>query len=302
MKETKRILILINERISQTDKNWTFFRKEVEKSIGPDYEITMGELRSLTFELSRDDSKVYDRERGFSLGDFDLVVFRFVRSDRALASSCASFLRSKKIPYIDRQIRPYPGSKFAAQAMHLGEGIMCIPSVHSNSNELQYMIQNDLIPFGYPLIIKDNNGKKGRLNFIARDKDAALQIFEQNPEVDFIIQEFIENDGDYRFLLMGSHVAVIIHRQAQTDSHLNNTSQGAVAKVVDISNFSAKIISDVIQSAENEKLDVAGVDLMIDRNTGQHYIIEVNSSPQLATGAVPEQKMKAYTDYLASLL
>ena len=98
------------------------------------------------------------------------------------------------------------------------------------------------------------------------------------------------------------HVSVIIHRQAQTDSHLNNTSQGAVAKVVDISNFSAKIINDVIQSAENEKLDVAGVDLMIDRNTGQHYIIEVNSSPQLATGAVPEQKMKAYTDYLASLL
>ena len=302
MEETKRILILINERVSPTDKNWTFFRKEVEKSIGSKFEITMGELRTLTFELSRTDSKLYDRERGFSLDNFDLVVFRFIRSDRALASSCASYLQLKNIPYIDRQIQPYPGSKFAAQAMHFGNGIMCIPSVYSNSTELQYMIQNDLMPFGYPLIVKDNNGKKGRLNFIARDKNTALEIFQQNPEVDFIVQEFIENDGDYRFLLMGGKISLIIHRQAQTDSHLNNTSQGAVAKVVDISNFSAKIISDVIQSAENEKLDVAGVDLMIDRNTGQHYIIEVNSSPQLATGAVPEQKMKAYTDYLMSLL
>ncbi len=302
MKAKKRILILISKRSGLTDMNWTFFRKSVQSSIGDNYEIIMGELISLTFEISKEGSKVYDRARGFSLDDFDLVVFRMVQKERSLAAACASYLISKNIKYIDKIIQPYSGSKYNAQALRQSANIIPISTISSNNLELSHMIQNDLLPFSYPLIIKDNNGKKGRLNFIAYDKKSALDIFDNNSETNFIIQEFIENDGDYRFLVMGSKIQLIIHRKARGDSHLNNTSQGAIAKVVDISIFSDKIISDVILSAELERLDVAGVDLMIDKNTSQHYIVEVNSSPQLASGAVPEQKLKAYTDYLSSLL
>ena len=46
---------------------------------------------------------------------------------------------------------------------------------------------------------------------------------------------------------------------------------------------------------------IQAVDLMFDSETGQHYILEVNSSPQLATGAVTNLKLKAYTDYLVEL-
>ena len=298
----KQILILINKKTSEKDKNWNFFRNAVSESIGPDTNITMGELESLTFVLSKKDSKVYDRVRGFSLDDFDLVVFRFVRRDFALAASCASFLRSKNIPYVDSHVKPGFWSKYSAQALRLGVGFANIPSVTSSTQELKYMVENDIMPIAYPLIIKDNNGKKGRLNFIAYDKETALSIFDENPEVNFIVQEFIKNDGDYRFLVMGDKISTIIHRKAQSNSHLNNTSQGASSEIAKLSDFSEEMLSDVIRAAQLEGLEIAGVDLMIDKNTGQHYILEVNSSPQLATGAVPEVKLKAYTDYLKSLL
>jgi len=60
-------------------------------------------------------------------------------------------------------------------------------------------------------------------------------------------------------------------------------------------------MADVVLSAKLENLQIAGVDLMFDSETGQHYILEVNSSPQLATGAVTDLKLKAYTDYLVEL-
>ena len=302
MKRKKRILILISEKTSPTDKNWTFFRNAVSKSLGPDYEVTMGELKSLTFEMSESDSKVYDRIRGFSLGDFDLVIFRFVRKMGALASSCASYLLSKNIPYIDSQVKPGNKSKYAAQALRHAVGFLNIPSINAQNSELEFMIANNTIPIPYPLIIKDNMGKKGRLNFIAHNKTEALDIINNNPEVDFIVQKYIENDGDFRFLVFGDKISLIIHRKAKNGSHLNNTSQGAVGSIADIKNFSEKIISDVKLAAKLEHLEVAGVDLMIEKNTGRHYIIEVNSSPQLASGAVPEAKIKSYTDYISSLL
>lgn len=302
MEHNKRILILISEEVAPSNKNWTFFKNSVSNAIGPDVDITMGALSSLTFELSKDGSKVYDRKRGFSLDDFDLVVFRYIRRSWAYAASCASFLQSKNISYIDSQIKPYPWSKYSAQAMRHGAGFASIASVTASNEELQYMVENDLIPFPYPLIIKDNNGKKGRLNFIVHDKQSAAQILRENPDVDFIIQEFIENDGDYRFLVIGGQIKLIIHRKATSGSHLNNTSQGATADVVEPGQFSERMLADTVLAAKLEGLEVAGVDLIIDKNTGQHYIIEVNSSPQLATGAVPDQKMKAYTDYLRSLL
>lgn len=302
MANEKRILILINKKTGPNDKNWSFFQDTVSKSIGVETDITMGEIVGLTFELDANGSRIYDRERGFSLDDFDLVVFRFIRKEWARAAACASFLKSKNIPYIDSQIQPAPWSKYSAQALRQDYDIAGIPSVYSNAQELKYMIQNELIPFNYPLIIKDNNGKKGRLNFFAHNKVEALKIFEENPDVDFIIQKFIENDGDYRFLVFGGQIAMIIYRKAKPGSHLNNTSQGSSATLANVSDFKENVLNDVKLAARLQGLDIAGVDLMIDKTTSQHYIIEVNSSPQLASGAFPDIKIKLYTDYLKSLL
>lgn len=302
MEPKKQILILINEKLSENDKNWEFFRGTIARSIGDDVDITMGTLLGLTFELHADESRIYDREASWNIDKFDLVVFRYFRREFARASSVATHLIAKGTPYIDSRVKPYRWSKYSAQAMRQSAGMANIPSLFSTHAIMRSMIEHEQVFIPYPLIIKDNNGRKGRLKFIAHDKQQALDIFDQNQEVDFIIQTFIENDGDYRVLVIGGELKLAIQRRASEGSHLNNTSQGGVAEIVPLDSFNEASLEDVRRAAEIDNLQIAGVDLMFDRHTGQHYILEVNSSPQLATGAFPEMKVEACTTYLRSLL
>jgi len=303
MESKKRILILINQRTSEADRNWYFFHDKVTESIGADtnVEVTMGDMSQLSLELSAHDSKVYDQEAGWSLGDFDLVVFRFIRREHAVAGACALFLQRHNIPYIDTQIKALPYSKFIAQAIRQNDGMTGIPSFYAKPAIVRRTIVEDTLPFAYPVIIKDNNGRKGRLNFIAYNKDEALKILDENEEVEFILQAFIPNEGDYRILVIGGEPKLAIYRQAAGESHLNNTSQGGSSQVVPVESIAENVMADVVRAAKLENLQIAGVDLMFDSVTGQHYILEVNSSPQLATGAVTDLKLKAYTDYLVEL-
>lgn len=300
---TKNILVLINQKTSPTDKNWTFFKRTLTEAIDDSkFEVTMGALCDFVYELSDGEHRIYDRQRGFSLDDFDLVVFRIIRKELARASSCASLLQEKGIPYIDSMIQPSPRSKYSAAAIRRSAGFNTIKSVYSNNSQLISLIEAGELKIPFPLVLKDVNGRRGMLNFVAKNKVEAIKVLSENPEVQFIIQEFVPNDGDYRFLVFGGKVVLVIHRQAQSGSHLNNTSQGGVSKLVDIGSFSQIILDDVVLAAKLEKLEVAGVDIMIDTNTNKHYVVEVNSSPQLATGGSPELKMKAYSDYLKSLV
>jgi glutathione synthase/RimK-type ligase-like ATP-grasp enzyme len=300
----KRVLILLAKQNGPNDKSWNFFRDSVARSFGDDVEVTMGGLLDLTFVINERESFVYDRVRHLSLDDFDLVVFRSVHAGkyRDRTGACASYLRQKGIPYIDSKIAPNPASKYSAQTLRQAAGLKAIPSVFSSNAELTYMFENDLIPFGYPIVIKDVNGRKGRLNFIVHNKETAVKILSENMDIEFIVQRFIENEGDYRLLVMGDAVKLVIYRQAADGSHLNNTSQGASSSVLDPATLPAAIIEDALTAARLENLEVAGVDMMIERSTGEHYVIEVNSSPQLATGAVPELKLEAYAAYLRSLI
>ncbi len=301
----KRVLILIDQKSSDEssddDRNWSFFRESVSNSLGNNIEIVMGELKSLTFELSRDSFKVYDRKRQFSLDDFNLVIFRTIHHEWSLASSCATFLKSRGIAYIDSFVVPGFYSKFSAGAYRQMAGFSTIPTVMASNEELQYMVKCDLLPIRYPLIIKDNNGKKGRLNFLAKNKDEATKILKENQAVDFIIQEFIPNDGDYRCLVMGGKVKLVIYRQAKNGSHLNNTSQGAVARIVNQEELTPGVIKDVVKAVKLAKIEVAGADVVIDKRDNQHYLLELNYSPQIASGAFPDKKLKAYTEYIETL-
>lgn len=302
MLANKRVLILIDKYTGPGNKNWTFFQEQVSRHLGDDFEVHMGALQDLTFEIDASGDKVYDRNRHFSLGDFDLVVFRFIRREYARAAACASYLQQRAIPYIDSQIQPGSWSKYSAEVHRRSAGLNIIPSIFSTNVILSAMIEAEELPFGYPMIIKDVNGRKGRLNFIANSKEEAVGIFAEHAEAEFIVQQFIENEGDYRLLVMGGEVKLAIYRKAVDGSHLNNTSQGASSSVVDPATLPSEIIADALTAARLEKLEVAGVDMMIDTQTGLHYVIEVNSSPQLATGAVPDMKMDAYAAYLRSLM
>ena len=301
--QNKRILILINKKsdVIPIDRNWEPFRQGVADRM--EAEVVMGTLNDLVFEVSKDGMRVYDPGRGFSIDDFDLVVFRIIRSQWARVAACCSLLQAKGVPYIDTMYEPRASSKYAGEFIRYTAGLPVIHTVFTNNQQLGQLFKDPTqAPIQFPFILKDVNGRKGRLNFLVREHAQLEQILADNPEVEFIVQEFIPNEGDYRFLVMGGKVELVIHRQAQSGSHLNNTSQGAVPRLVELSEFDEQVVQDALKSAAIESIQVAGIDVIFNKETGQHHILEVNSSPQLLTGAFPDLKMKAYADYLTSLL
>ena len=88
-------------------------------------------------------------------------------------------------------------------------------------------------------------------------------------------------------------------RDAAGDSHVNNTSQGAAADFVDINVLTPAMQRDAFNAAKQTlRSGFSGVDVIINNQTGEHYILEVNDQPAIQVGASPEVKIPVLMKYL----
>jgi hypothetical protein len=106
----------------------------------------------------------------------------------------------------------------------------------------------------------------------------------------FLFLKYFANDGDFRFFVAGGVLRGVIHRQSDGSSHLNNTSTGGAAKIVDIDSFSDVVRSESVYAAQLFGRDCAGVDIMFDKRTNKHYFLEVNRAPQIDGSSFEEEK------------
>ncbi|QQS18807.1 hypothetical protein IPL68_01950 [Candidatus Saccharibacteria bacterium] len=113
----------------------------------------------------------------------------------------------------------------------------------------------------------------GNLNYLVNDLHELQEIFEQPSDkpLNFIVQDYIPNDGDFRILAMGDMVRLVIHRQAQNGSHLNNTSQGGSAAVVPVESLPESVRDASLRMARLLKREVTGVDMIRHNETGEYY-------------------------------
>lgn len=164
-------------------------------------------------------------------------------------------------------------------------------------NVLSGLIEKSAI--SYPLIVKSITGSRGRHNYLVTDAESLGAALSQAPTKAMIVQTFVHNDGDFRVLVMGGEVALVIHRRANTDSHLNNTSQGGAASLVDLRSpaLSVAMLDDAVKISKLLRREVTGVDMIVDKKTGQHYFLEVNNMPQLSTGSFTEAKAEVLNSY-----
>jgi glutathione synthase/RimK-type ligase-like ATP-grasp enzyme len=299
----KRILVFIRERPQNPEKNrnWEPFRRRLQELFGQEATVDMQGLRDLVYEVAPDELRVYDPESGRSITEYDLAVVRLVREEKARVASCALVLQQAGVP-CNAAIN-YSGtySKVSADFKLHGEGLPVIPSIFAAPGRLGEIAARQA-PFDFPMIMKDVAGRRGEGNFLVNNMAEIAQHVQENPELEFMLQKFVKNDGDYRCLVFGGQLQLVIHRRATNGSHLNNTSRGGTAELIQPKDFPPEATRDAELAARSCKLEVAGVDVIFNQETGQHYILEVNGSPQLLTGAFPDEKMCAYADYLRQLL
>jgi len=181
----------------------------------------------------------------------------------------------------------YPGTKVAQQFIFNEMQAPFLRTLYCTDKQL--LINYAEKSFGYPYVLKTNDGSHGDSNHLVGDIDEARSILIAEPKVDFLAQEFCPNDHDYRVLIVGNR-ELVFERRGADDSHLNNTSKGADAiKAVD-----GDIPKEIMQLSHDVtkrlRLTISGVDVMPNRETGEFVFLEVNSQPQLVTGAFTDEK------------
>jgi glutathione synthase/RimK-type ligase-like ATP-grasp enzyme len=265
-------------------------------------EIRMAALQELVFLADAAQSRIFHPAHGFDLAGFDLVVFKQWAEEPGRAIAAAAYARMHGIPYIDGAIPPVGTSKLDFAFTLAGHGLPVPPTLFGRPQDVLELLGGNSPPLRPPFVVKSVHGRKGRDNHLCPTVESVRTVFTQNRNLQFVVQPFIPNDGDWRVLVFGAQAKLALRRTAARGSHLNNTSAGGTAERVEVDSIPAAAVRDVIAAAAAVRLAVAGVDLITDRETGRHYVLEANSNPQLASGGFEDEKARFYREHLIDLL
>jgi glutathione synthase/RimK-type ligase-like ATP-grasp enzyme len=253
----------------------------------------------LVFTVGEETSTFIDGISGRSVEEFDTVYIRGpkMRIHSAYAQYVSSVCRALNIPCVNSYEAYYSGTKFAQINLFAKLGLPFPKTVYSL--EKQLLLKNAAETFGYPYILKTNVGSHGNSNYLIKTEQDALDALANEPDVDFLAQEFCPNDRDYRLLLVGDD-QLLFERRGSSDSHINNTSQGGAATKMVAETLPAETVQQARKLAEHLGLHISGADIMPHLETGKFYFLEINSQPQLRTGALLEEKQQLVRDFLLS--
>lgn len=298
----KFILIGNKETSPDTEAYYTFYDEFFRDAIATtdaDAEITHTLFDDLHISIGDGEFTIVDTRHGKDIADYDAVLIRgkgfrnYFDVVRAISRYCT--LHSTPI------INDYKGfrdSSKLAQALQFHE--LDIPVAKTVYLTDAVLNRKSPLGFDFPCIMKATFGAHGNDNYLVKDMEEAKKIVAKDESKKFVLQRFVPNDNDYRILVVGDET-LVISREASEDSHLNNTSQGGSAVLAEAEQVPDWVLRDAIKIARHLDMTFAGVDVLADKNTGEYFFLEVNSQPQLMSGAFVDEKKKIVGRYLASL-
>jgi len=133
----------------------------------------------------------------------------------------------------------------------------------------------------FPLIVKNGIVHKGKDVYKVEDENNLIKKVDEINESGspVVIRQFIPNDGDIRVFTIEGRAIAAMKRIPQGDEFRSNISLGGVGEKFDLDqNREIKAFAENASVSAN--ITIAGVDIIIDKNTNKPYILEINSCPQ----------------------
>ena len=119
-------------------------------------------------------------------------------------------------------------------------------------------IETSKDPF-YPCIMKSVSGHGGQEVFLVHNEDEELKIQKEHPNLEFIYQEYLENNGDVRLYVLNKSVITSIKRDNPND-YRNNFSLGGS---VETYKASQEMVDAALKIAHLLDADFIGVDFLL---------------------------------------
>lgn len=237
------------------------------------------------------------------LTDYKAVYFKSYFRHHEQATAIAETLAAHNVTFIGSELQHYiPAYKLSQLARLARAGVQIPKTIYLSIEHYEPYYEKLQEKLGDVFVFKAIDGSTGDDNYLVRSREELQNIVAQNQGRHFIAQAFVANDSDLRLIVLGDEVRLVIERKRKDDStHLNNTSQGASATLIPIESVDKALIALSLQAAQIMKRDVAGVDIMLEQGTGEPYVLEVNASPQIASGAFEAEKREVYARYFQEL-
>lgn len=296
---SKKVLVIYDTKGFEKKSRYSLV-ETLNQLISPHiYQTFFTAYNRLEFFISDKNTYIYDHKNSSDIKEYDLVIFRKWQQLSEQALTCALYLDKHKIPYFDSEVGNVRSFSKLSAYMLLAHMNIPIPKTLFANHTILNQYMNSSTTFSFPIILKDAFSDKGTNNFLVHTMEELNQILKKNRRLHFVIQEFIPNTFDYRLLVFKYRVSFAFKRSRTDQStHLNNTSQGATATQIDITDLDAQIIKIAENAAKAHSREIAGVDIVVDARTNNYYVLEVNNSPQIPSGVFRDEKVKAFADFI----
>lgn len=299
--EQKRVLVT-----SYAPKVLEPFLSEVQESIGGDVTVDSTSFSNLLFDINGLKTDVYDTKNDLlSLSEYDLTYIKTHWKQPELASALAQYLDYKKRPYVDREVGNYASRSKLSEMMKLTS--QSIPVPRSYIGGVDTLIKNRKLIIDnlqFPLILKNVASDKGKNNYYIENEQTFVKQLELSDASDiFVAQLYVPNEGYYRLNIFGSEVAMGVYRSSVTNDnplkrHLNKPAGSANANLLELDKVPVDALELAVRAAFCMNRQIAGVDILQNKDTKEWYVLEVNNSPQIRTGPFLEEKKKAFANYI----
>ncbi len=303
----KKVLIL-----TRKDERPSYDQKETYTaalaSIQTKCDYTVSEFESLLFVYDGKELKVVLPDGVTDISSFDTVFLIAWFKSKMLedvALSVSIYLQAKQVKTVNTEaLYTRSRSKLSQYVYAALNDISVTPFLFSLSSSVLAGAFQSHWSYDYPVIMKGTQASRGNDNYLVKSQADAEQLAGSMDEVDgpwFVVQPFIPNDGDYRIIVMGEEVTAVIHRKTQSESHLNNTSKGGEATLIDPQELPATVAAESVKLAGLLRREITGVDMIQHQGTGQYFLLEINNMPQMATGSYVTEKIARLDAYLADV-
>lgn len=262
-------------------------------------EVQSGHFDDLEYILTNDKVEMFIND--VLLDEFDAVYLRYwgIASAQSHALAVARYCKIKDIPFVDEEAFKIGSFNKINQYLNLYECQVPFPATVICSADRVIVHAEERLQ--YPFVLKDARGTRGDNNFLIRDRSELSDVISHHRDKTFVMQQYIDNDGDYRVFVTGDTVGLIIHRKSATGTYLNNTSKGGSATLVEESKVSKTMLDDALRAAKFFGRNIAGVDMVV-ASDGRHYCFEVNRAPQIEHSSFESEKAEVLGRYLSSIM
>lgn len=265
-----------------------FFAKSAQNST-KSVEVFSALLEDLFIQVGEGIFSIFDTRNQLNLSEYACIFFRGsnFKASMDVVVTINEYAKKHGIPTVNSYANFRDSSKLLQASNFESIGVPVAQTLLVNTALFEHF--DTLENWKFPCIMKARYGSHGDDNYLVKNLNEVREISVQSSDKGFVLQRFIENDGDFRILLVGDE-ALVIGRSAQEGSHLNNTSQGGAATLIDSTSVPEAVLNDARKITQFYGMTIAGVDVLQSKESGEYFFLEVNSQPQLMTGAFVDKK------------